>query len=406
MTRQYPIIRRQKPLGRNGVTRTQAGARRLPIAAMPSIAIAAALCALLKLFSVGHVSTTAQTVIAELVAREGAVKQLLDLELGAPDGAAALSAFIGTAHGDSGSDEAQNSRVAATIAPDSPIEKTPRKSNGIHTPRLSPMPSQPQDSTIFDAIEQPPTLNNSAPLSADGIIIKNNSGLDIDAAALLQEPLDITLATDAPSVLIIHTHGSEAYTKGPGETYEESDPYRTENKEFSIIRVGDELAEALAERGIGVIHDRTLYDYPSYAGAYGRSLSAATQHLSDYPSISLVIDLHRDAMETSDGGQFKTIAEINSERCSQVMLVVGTNGSGLNHPQWRENLKLALRLEHEMNRMYPTLARPITLAEHRYNQHLTNGSLIVEIGASGNTLSESITAANYFAEVYSAVVTA
>ena len=211
-------------------------------------------------------------------------------------------------------------------------------------------------------------VDNSAPLSAEGIIIKNNSGLELDAAALLREPLEISLAAQGPSVLIIHTHSSEAYTKSPGETFEESDPYRTEDKDFNIIAVGAALADALAARGISVIQDRGLNDFPSYAGSYNRSLETAKRYLEEYPSISLVIDLHRDAIAATDGSQFKTIADINGELCSQVMLVVGTNGTGLEHPNWTQNMQLALRLQYEMNRSYPTLARPMTVAQHRYNQ--------------------------------------
>jgi stage II sporulation protein P len=240
--------------------------------------------------------------------------------------------------------------------------------------------------------------------SEGGIAVRNNSGLDFDLRELLSEPLGIKLKPGEPSVLIIHTHSSEAYTRSPGETYEESDRYRTEDKEHSIIRVGDELASALSGLGLRVVHDRELYDYPSYAGSYGRSLEASKRYLEKYPSIALVIDLHRDAIAAADGSQYKTIADIDGELCSQIMLVVGTDGTGLNHPGWRENLKFALRLQGGMNRSFPTLARPVTVAKHRYNQHLTPGSLIVEVGAAGNTLSESITAVRFFAETYAAVV--
>jgi stage II sporulation protein P len=249
-----------------------------------------------------------------------------------------------------------------------------------------------------------PSYSESGGSPEDGIIIKNNSGLELDASKLISEPLQIKIKDGEPSVLIVHTHSSEAYTRSPGETFEESDPYRTEDKAFSIIRVGDELSEALGALGVSVVHDRELYDYPSYAGSYGRSLEASKRYLEKYPSISLVIDLHRDAISTPDGSQYKTIADIGGELCSQIMLVVGTDGSGLQHPGWRDNMKLALRLQREMNASFPTLARPITLAKYRYNQHLTPGSLIVEVGSAGNTLSESLSAVRYFAEAYAAVL--
>lgn len=83
-------------------------------------------------------------------------------------------------------------------------------------------------------------------------------------------------------------------------------------------------------------------------------------------------------------------------RGSQVMLLVGTNASGLYHPYWEENLRLAVYLQDAVNAAHPTLMRPITLVNERYNQHLTRGSLIIEVGSSGNTLQEAIRAVRCF----------
>ena len=205
-------------------------------------------------------------------------------------------------------------------------------------------------------------------------------------------------------MLIIHTHGSESYTPDGDDVYTESDPSRTEDKNYNMVRIGDELAEVLESRGIGVIHDRELYDYPSYTGSYGRSLEAAKEYISQYPSIKIVLDIHRDALE-GDGITYKTSAQIPSVGpCSQIMFVVGTDGSGLEHPNWRENLKFAAALEKACNDKYPTLARPITISSSRYNQHLTTGALIVEVGTNGNTLQESLTAIRLFGDAASDVL--
>ncbi|MDR0839653.1 MAG: stage II sporulation protein P [Oscillospiraceae bacterium] len=375
----------------------------------PVIAGLAAVCALLKLFSVTGAATHAEDFLAQLVTREGATEKILDLELGAPKNtdfaALLLSALLPPRAADT--DEPDAESTPAPPEPTPPVMwSAPPTPPAVPTPEPTPDPGTLVYDGDSDAVAPPEGIDNSAPLPADGIVLDNNSGLEIDAAALLREPLKLDVTPGEPSVLIIHTHSSEAYTKSPGESFEESDPYRTEDKEHSIIKVGDALAAALAARGLTVIHDRGLNDWPSYAGAYARSLVTAQDYLEKYPSISLVIDLHRDAISSADGSQFKTIADIDGDICSQVMLVVGTNGSGLTHPGWRENMKLALRLQYEMNRTYPTLARPITAAQHRYNQHVASGALLVEVGAAGNTLSESVAAARYFAEAYANVVTA
>ena len=242
--------------------------------------------------------------------------------------------------------------------------------------------------------------------AADGIVLTNTTSLEIDVKALLAEPPDITLTRGEPSVLIIHTHTSEAFTPSDGKTYVESDPYRTEDQTRNITRVGEEIAAELERRGIGVIHDRRSYDFPSFAGSYSRAYASIRSHLERYPSIQLVLDIHRDSITAPDGSQRKTIAHIDDVVSSQIMLVVGTNYAGLRHPAWHENMRLALSLQHEMNTLFPTLARPIYISEFRFNQHATTGSLIIEVGSAGNTLTESLIAARHFAEAAANVILA
>jgi len=235
-------------------------------------------------------------------------------------------------------------------------------------------------------------------LDAENIKIKNKTDYSIDPSALLSDDLNIHIEPNSPQVLIIHTHGSEAYKPDGDDIYIASDPSRTEDKNYNVIRIGDRLTELLEERGIAVLHDRELYDYPTYTGSYNRSLDSIESYLSEYPDIKVVIDLHRDALEDSNGNQIRTAAEINGEACSQILLIAGSNFSGLEHPQWQENLKFALHLQADMDEKYPGLARPVTISQYRYNQHATSGSLIVEVGCTGNTLQESLTAVEHFAD--------
>ena len=288
-----------------------------------------------------------------------------------------------------------------------------------HTPN-SPPPTEPDsksqasEGALFFGGALPsekPTPDTSPPqilhppIAADSIEIENGAGYDVDIPKLLNDPLNFELDHEKPSVLIIHTHSSEAYTPDGNDRYEASDPYRTENNSQSIIRIGDELAKEFESRGINVIHDRSSYDYPSYSGSYGRSYTSIESYLKKYPSIKIVLDVHRDAISASDGSQYKTIAHIGDTICSQVMMVVGTDSSGLTHPRWRENLKLAVKLQNEMNSLAPSLTRPIRLSQYRYNQQATTGSLIIEIGCAGNTLQESLSAVKYFAEAAANVIT-
>ena len=231
---------------------------------------------------------------------------------------------------------------------------------------------------------------------AGGMTISNATGFQPDIYALLAEPLDLRLPSSGPQILIIHTHGSEAYSPSDSDFYTPTDVSRTEDKAYNVIRVGDELASELEKRGLRVLHDREIYDYPSYTGSYNRSLEATEQYLSQYPDIAIVIDLHRDALGAGDI-IYKTVANVSGESSSQLMMLVGTGENGLYHPYWQDNLKLALNLQNAVNNSYPTLARPVALKQERYNQHLTRGSIILEVGSSGNTLREALSAVRLYA---------
>lgn len=228
-------------------------------------------------------------------------------------------------------------------------------------------------------------------------LLKNGTSYEPDPAALLEAGPGLRLPAEGPQILIVHTHGSEAYTPAGLDLYDASDASRTQDPRYSVIRVGDELAQRLEEQGLRVLHDREIYDYPSYTGSYGRSGEAVQQYLEQYPGIAVVIDLHRDALG-ADGVVYKTMAEEEGTVASQIMLLVGTDESGLEHPNWQQNLSLALYLQQAAASAHPTLMRPISLVPQRYNQQLSPGSLLLEVGSSGNTLQEALAAIRLFAD--------
>ena len=215
----------------------------------------------------------------------------------------------------------------------------------------------------------------------------------------LQETFSAELTAEEPQILIIHSHGSEAYTPAGSETIVWSGDHRTTDTRCNVVRVGDEMAEVFGQAGISVLHDRTLYDYPSYAGAYDRSLVAIQNYLKQYPSIRFILDIHRDAIEDGQGNQYKVVSAIDGEgTAAQLSIVVGSDGSGLTHPNWMENLRLAVAIQENALARYPTLMRPVLLRNSRYNQHATTGSLLVEVGSAGNSPEEAVLAGRLFAE--------
>lgn len=228
-------------------------------------------------------------------------------------------------------------------------------------------------------------------LSRDGLYLYDRSKLELTPAVLDEGKVDFTLG-EGPQILIYHTHGSEAYAQSDGETYTESDPYRTTDCTHNVVRVGEEMARIFRSYGFQVIHDTELYDYPAYSGAYERSGAAVRRWLEQYPTIRLALDVHRDALVGNDGAIYKLITQENGRRAAQVMLVVGTG-----HDGWKDNLALGVRVQRELLADYVTLARPVVLRSGKYNQDCLSGSLLVEVGGHGNTLTEALAGAQLFA---------
>ena len=216
-----------------------------------------------------------------------------------------------------------------------------------------------------------------------------------DMEALLQRPLVWNLLEERPTVLILHTHTTESYTK-TGEPYAESAAFRTLDANFNMLSIGDRMAQVLSSHGIRVIHDRELHDYPSYNGSYNHARSAIEYYLARYPGIRLVLDLHRDASGDLTN-QFRPVACVNGVDAAQLMMVVGTDYAGLSHPNWQENLSLAAKLHTQLERIAPGITRPINLRSQRFNQDLSPGALLIEVGAAGNTHPEALLAAEILA---------
>ena len=227
--------------------------------------------------------------------------------------------------------------------------------------------------------------------------IKNSSDYTLDPAALDGTFPAKLGSADAPQVLILHTHGSEAYTMPAGEEYTPNGSYRTADTEKNMIRVGDEMAAVLSQYGISVLHDRQIHD-TDYNSAYDKSYSSAAAYLEQYPSISFVLDVHRDAISDAEGRQYKVVSQ-EDPRAAQVSIVMGSS-----YDAWLDNLRLAAAVQGHLLEQHPTLMRPIILRYYGYNQSLSTGSMLVEIGAAGNSLDEAVYAARLFAAGFAETV--
>lgn len=261
----------------------------------------------------------------------------------------------------------------------------------LYTGRLvslsAPEPTLPagEEKPNTEKREDPLQLRLQAGLSIE---YKNQTLCNVNLEKWLKQPLNWDLKGGKPQVLIVHSHTTESY-KNTGQ-YQESDPYRTLDERHNMIAVGQRLKALLEAAGISVIHDTTVHDSPSYSEAYTRARETILSQLAKNPEICLVIDLHRDAVEGANGEQKAFTATYNGKKAAKLALVVGTQAGGQSHPNWEKNAALAVKLQTALEGEFPGICRPMLLRSSRYNQDLTPGSLIVEVGTAGNTMQEAL----------------
>ena len=262
---------------------------------------------------------------------------------------------------------------------------------------FSPPPTEPTEET--ESTLPTPTEPEKpvfSPQDATNITITAGFSYTADLSTLMAKPLSWDLTGDEPKVLIVHTHGSESFL--PTKDYQETTPYHTLNTDYNMVSVGDLVADKLKAAGISVLHDRSLHDEPSYNAAYNNSRKSVQAYLEEHPSICLVLDLHRDSIEDEAGNQVAQTVFSQGATVAPLMLVVGTDYGGLRHPQWQENLSIALKLQIQLEELCPGICRNINLRTQRFNQDLSPGAMLVEVGASGNTRQEALRAAEILAQ--------
>ena len=240
----------------------------------------------------------------------------------------------------------------------------------------------------------------TAPLSYNKVYLKNSTGTEIDIKTLLNSSLSFKIQkNNEPQVLILHTHATESFMAESSDFYTAEYTSRSTETNKNMVGIGEIIAKKLNDEGIKTLHSKTLHDYPSYSGSYTRSAKTVNEYLKKYPSIKIVLDLHRDAVSSGESNKVKLVTSINGKEAAQVMLVMGSGtGSVTNFPNWKENLKLALKLQQTLEVKFPTLARPLSLASKNYNQSLSKGALLIEFGTDANSLEEVKYSAQMVAE--------
>lgn len=306
----------------------------------------------------------------------------------------------------------------ATSAPE-PVTATEEVSAAVQEPQgtATPAPAATPEPTATPLPSAAPDIENPGSIRAEqfgqgsgeghitlnaGSIRNYTSCSDADLRSAVSTPslpFDVEVDSDEPQVLILHTHATETYQTWPDLIYDPDFTARTQNTALNMCAVGEKMTQVLNDAGINTLHDTTLHDSPSYTESYDRSYATTQAYLEKYPSIKVVLDVHRDAIEDSDGTRVKPLCTINGEDTAQVMIIAGCdNGSSIRLPNWRLNLRFAAAWEEAMESRTPGLTRPVMCAYRYYNQDLTTGSLLIEIGGHANTVTEAIRAGQYAAE--------
>lgn len=243
----------------------------------------------------------------------------------------------------------------------------------------------------------PILMVNLKPKSNDGYLInglvyaKNTSSTTVDLVSVMSQSITykINKATKGPQVLILHTHSTEAFNEGGQNEYTVGISPRSEDDTKNIVAVGNAVSKELIANGVKSIQS-TVHNDTDYNNAYSKSLETATQMLKKYPTIKVVLDIHRDSMINEQGEKYRPIIKVGNKNAAQIMFIGGIGTKALPNTHWKENLKTIALVQKQIEETTPGLCRPTLLRDSRYNSQVASGAMLIEIGTCGSTLDEAI----------------
>ena len=274
----------------------------------------------------------------------------------------------------------------------------PSEPPAVQTEAISPANT---DSGSYEhAVREMSILRGTSENDSSKVHFSNRTDYNIDINDFVAAGPAFALAeTDEPQVLIVHTHATEAYLPAEAPGVNGSSARRSTSPDENMVAVGERLIAALEAGGVKCLHDTSFHDHPAYSHSYDRAAKSIKSYLEQYPSIKIVVDVHRDAIWKDDGTRVKPTVLVDGKKAAQIMIISGTDKGGLTFDSWRENLGFAAALQYAGDRMYPGLLRPLNVAAARYNMHFTSGSLLFEVGSDVNTLDEALYSAELMGRV-------
>lgn len=313
-----------------------------------------------------------------------------------PEGGAKLLSQTVTARAE---EEADTPESESDVQPDVPSalpvssapQEGPGRASSAHASSAAGQAKPQNAGTILRKTYTAAASNVYLPLPG-GAFVKNVTKVSAGKvkAAMAQKPAFKIEKNDKPQVLIMHTHTTESYEPVTRDWYDKAYNSRTTDNAKNMVRIGDEIEKQLKAAGIGVIHDTTKHDYPSYTGSYDRSAVTVKNILKKNPSIQVVLDVHRDAIQAANGVRTAPVANIGGKNAAQVMIISGCDDGTMNYPNYMKNLSFACALQSRMETDYKGLTRPVLFDYRKYNQNLTTGSILLEMGSNSNSLEEAV----------------
>lgn len=343
---------------------------------------------------------------ASLLGKAGENVAVLSAALALPDGSAPIlrerfRAEIYNPEGEHATGEREQGIPLEEVLPRPEYESSPEHSAS----GADPVKPQGEAPRIPEEYAAPILSENFAGAEGDtvlrfgeGLIKNETSHSEEDLREILSEPWPVRFADSGePQVLIVHTHATEAFERYDSDQYDVRNTWRSTDNRNNMVAVGDTMAQVLEERGIPVLHDTTQHDYPSYNGSYDRSAETIRAYLEEYPSIKVVLDLHRDAMQREDA-IVKPVAVVGGQKAAQIMIISACDDGAMGVTEWRQNLRFAASLQNHLEQVAPGITRPVYFCYRKYNMDLTTGSLLLEFGSNANTLEEAVYSATLAGE--------
>ncbi len=297
--------------------------------------------------------------------------------------------------------------ITSSSAPQEPPEQSSSSSQSQQTengPSITDIPAAQRGRLVEK--QYTATAGGRYISYGDGLIQNTTTLSNEEVLEILETPARLNPTEEGePQVLIYHTHATEAFEPYDRTFYDKRYNWRSRDNTNNMVAVGTVLAETLEENGISVVHIETQHDYPSYNGAYEKSAQTIQEVLEQYPSIQVILDVHRDAIQEDSSTIVKAVAEIEGEKTAQLMIIAGCDDDGsLGMPRWRENLRFAAALQSRLEGAYPGLTRPVLFSYRKYNMDLCPNGALIEFGSHGNTLEEAKRAARMVGEQLAALL--